>query len=116
MALTYFINKKSVTYVLSLTGTITAADTDILQKCIDEIDQSSPKYLILNMGAITSISKDAHSALTIFQRTIRQKSTLIICNVNDDILKILKTDGIIRESEVQSDLMSALKMILSMET
>lgn len=115
MALTYFINKKSVTFVASFSGTLEPEDGSVLQRCLDEIQQASPKYLILNLGAVTDIAKEVNRNLVIFQQSIRDKSTLIICNVPKTIAKSLTIEGIMRESEIQQDLMSALKLILVLE-
>ena len=115
MALTYFINQKSSTTVVSLNGTMAEEDLEVFQKCLDEVNTSPPKYLIINLGGLTDISKAAKRPFTMFQTSVRETSNLIICNIDSEVFKTLKQDGVLRESEVQPDLMTALKWILMLE-
>jgi anti-anti-sigma regulatory factor len=102
--------------VVSLTGAVAAEDTIVLQKCLEEVSQDPPKYLILNLGAVTSISKDMLRPFTILQQSVRERSKLFVCNGNAELMKVLRQDGVVREAEVQPDLLQTLKTILIEES
>jgi anti-anti-sigma regulatory factor len=116
MPLTYFINRKKVTCVISLTGSLTEADLPIVQKCGEEVDAEPAKYTILNLSGLTEIDPSMAGAFTSFQQSLRAKgSQLFLCGVIPKLLEALKKDGLVRDAEVQFELLVVLQSIMKAE-
>ena len=115
MALSYFINRKKATCVITFTGSITANDAEQLDLCLSETNLEPARHVILNLGGLKSVETDAYRALTLFQQGIRARSKLYLCDLLPEPAKVLKTAGVVRDSEIFADLMTALQAILNSE-
>jgi anti-anti-sigma regulatory factor len=115
MALSFFINRKRTTCVVTFKGSLTPNDAESLDSCLAEALSQPAQYLILNMAGLASAEAGTSRAFTLFQQGIRSKVKLLICDLQPEAARVLKAEGLIRESEVHPDLMSALQAILSEE-
>ena len=115
MALSYFINRKKAMCVITLQGSLTSNDVEVLSACLKEAVLEPARNYILNMGGLKDVEPDASRAFTLFQQGLRGNSRLYLCDLNDKIGRMLRAGGIIRESEIFSDLMAVLQAILNEE-
>src|SRR5690606_13924754 len=113
MALTYFLNRKKTTCVVTFKGSITVNDGEVLDQCLNEATAEPSQYYILNLGGLVDVEVPACRPFTLFQQGLRANSKLYICDLQADSGKILKTNGVLRESEILPDLMTCLQAILS---
>ena len=114
MALTYFINRKKITSVISLNGSLTKVDTEVLDKCLEEILSQPSKYIILNLSGFTAVSAGMGPALIKFQQKIREPGAkLYLCNLTRELAAALT--GLVVESEVKADLLIVLQIIMKLE-
>lgn len=116
MALTYYINRKKVTSVISFTGLFDEGEsTKTLQQCFDTLKADPAKYQILNLAGATGFEHGAARPFILFQNKLRASSKLFICATPDKILWEMRKQGLIREEEVQADLMVVLQAIVKLE-
>ena len=115
MALGYFINRKKTTCVVTLTGSFTPQDAEVLNQCKTEIISQETLYIIINMGGINSMEPDVFRIFTLFQHELRERAKLMLCDIFPKAEMLMKSGGVIRDSEIFPDLVSALQEILNME-
>ncbi len=116
MALTYFINKKRSTCVITLKGNLTPDDVATLDACMKEVLTDAMAYRVLNLAGLADMDLGTSRPFTIFQQSLRESSQLFICGLNVKIQKTLKEHGLVRDPEVQTDLMTVLQVILQLES
>ncbi|MGZ3657761.1 MAG: STAS domain-containing protein [Bdellovibrionota bacterium] len=115
MALSYFINRKQTTCVITFSGSLTPNDTEILSACLKEATSESYRYIILNLGGIKTADPAASRPFTLFQQALRGNSRLYLCDLQLEPARILKAEGVVRESEAFPDLMACLQAIITEE-
>lgn len=115
MALSYFINRKKTTCVVTFKGSLVPSDAVSLEACLKEALSDPAKYYILNMAGLSAVEAGTSRPFTMFQQALRSKSKLLICDLQSEPGKAFRAEGVIRESEVHDDLMSALQAILTEE-
>ena len=111
MALTFFLNRKATTCVVSFKGTIAASDAECLDSCLREVTGELAKYLILSMGGISKVEAESARSFTLFQQALRGKSKLYLCDLQEAVGSALRAQGVLREAEVKTDLMACLQAI-----
>jgi hypothetical protein len=116
MALSYFINRKKTTCVVSFQGSLTLNDVECLELCLKEATAEPAKYFILNLAGLIDVEVGACRPFTLFQHGLRASSKLYLCDIPAEPGKILKGNGVVREGEVNADLMSCLQAIIKEET
>ena len=115
MALTYFINRRTTTCVISLKGSLSVNDVGLLEQCLKEATVEQAKYIIINMGGVKDVEPDMSRPFTLFQQGLRGKGRLFLCDVQPEPEKLLKRVGVLRENECVPDLMTCLQLILNEE-
>ncbi len=55
MALSYFINRKKTTCVITFKGSLTPNDAESLDACLKEALLETSRYYILNMGGLKEV-------------------------------------------------------------
>lgn len=115
MALSYFINRKKTTCVITFQGSLSLNDSEVLDACLKEATAQPARYFVLNMAGLRDVASEASRPFTLFQQGLRAGSKLYLCDVNSGPLSLFKAEGVIRESEVFPDLLSALQAILGAE-
>src|SRR3989338_6152839 len=100
MALSYFLNRKRSTCVVTFKGSMSALDEEMLVRCQKEILSEPAKYIVLNLQGLSGIEPDLTRHLTLFQQVLRAESTLIICEILPDVAAFLRPEGVVREAEV----------------
>jgi anti-anti-sigma regulatory factor len=115
MALSYFINRKQTTCVISLTGSLKGSDAEVLDACLKEATSSPVRYFVLNLAGMQVDDIAATRPFTIFQQGLRAGFKLYLCNLQPEAYRLLRTGGIIREPETMPDLLSALQAIMNEE-
>lgn len=115
MALSYFINRKRTTCVITLKGSLTPNDEETLDACLREAKAEPAQYYILNMAGLIASESGTSRPFTLFQQGIRASAKLFLCDLQPEVGRELKAEGVIRESEVHPDLMTALQAILNEE-
>lgn len=115
MALSYFLNRKKTTCVITLQGSLTLNDVEILDACLKEATAETAQYFILNLGGLTDVEPAAGRPFTLFQSGLRAGSKLYLCDVQSEVSRTLKGSGLLRETELTSDLMTCLQAILNAE-
>jgi anti-anti-sigma regulatory factor len=98
-----------------MSGTLTVSDAEVLERCIKEVQSEPPQYVLLHMGAITSVEDAAIRPFTLFQQAFRSKAKLLICGLPDGVEKTFNRDGVLREAEVVEDLVAGLQVIMKWE-
>ncbi|MGE3262595.1 MAG: STAS domain-containing protein [Bacteriovoracia bacterium] len=115
--LTYFLNVKKFTLVASFTGAFGEDCGTLLQKCIEEIRQNKDvRFVVLNMQGATAIDPGAIRAFAQFQVFLREGRKIYLSGLTHTVEKSLNDAGILRTTEVGTDLMSVLQLILKTET
>lgn len=115
MALSFFINRKRTTCVITFKGSLAPNDADVLEACTSEALKELARYYILNMSGMRDAEAGASRPFALFQQALRAKSKLYLSDLQGDASRILKAEGVIRDTEVLPDLMSALQAILNEE-
>jgi anti-anti-sigma regulatory factor len=115
MALSYFINRKKTTCVITFKGSLSPTDNELLGTCLKEATAETFAYMILNLGGINGVDPESARPFTIFQQGLRSGSRLYLCDLAPEPSRILKAQGVVRESETFPDLMACLQAILSEE-
>jgi len=115
MALAYFINRKKSTCVITLRGSLSRNDEEIFSACLKEATTDIFRYVILNMGGIKGVDPECARPFTIFQAGFRTKSRLYLCDMQTESARVLRAQGVVRESETFPDLLTCLQAILSEE-
>jgi len=115
MALSYFINRKKTTCVVSFQGALSPNDVDILEECLKEATSTPVRYLVLNLAGLKGADPTAARPFTLFLQALRSGSKIYLCDLQAEPGRILKASGVIRESEVQPDILTALQAILNEE-
>lgn len=116
MAIEYFLNKKSEICVVSLSGKLDASDAAVLEQCMVSLSEAGKfRYIVVSMAGIQGCGQDAGRHFTKFQRAIREKGNLLICQLQAGVERDLKARGLLRDDEVERDLISALTKIVSRE-
>lgn len=113
MALSYFINRKRSTCVITFSGSISPNDTEVLETCLKEATSEPARYYVLNLGGLQAVEPGASRPFTRFQQELRQGSRLYLCDLQGEAGRTLKAEGLVRESELQPDLLTALQAILN---
>lgn len=112
--LAYFINRKLTVTVITFTGAISEGCETTFEEITKEITAESSKYIILNLKGVTSIESNMKSNFVIFQKYIRDmQANLILCDLYPELKKRVIDLGIVRQGEVQKDLVAALQYVLS---
>lgn len=115
--LTYFLNVKKFTLVASFTGTFDENCGTLLQRCIEEIRQNKDvRFVVLNMQGATAIDPGAIRAFAQFQVFLREGRKMYLCSLSNTVEKSLNDAGILRTTEIGTDLMSVLQLILKSAT
>jgi hypothetical protein len=112
MALSYFINRKKLTCVITFKGSLSPNDNELLGTCLREATAEKFAYMILNLGGIKGVDPESARPFTIFQQGLRASSRLYLCDLAAEPARILKAQGVVRESETFPDLMACLQAIL----
>jgi anti-anti-sigma factor len=115
MALSYFINRKKSTCVITFSGSLAPNDTEVLSTCLKEATSETYRYIILNLGGLKATDPAASRPFTLFQQALRGNSRLYLCDLQSEVARILKAEGVVRESEAFPDLMSCLQAIITEE-
>lgn len=115
MALSFFINRKKTTCVITFKGSMTPNDAETLDTCLKEATSQPARYFILNMAGLVNAEAAVSRPFTLFQQGLRASSKLFLCDLQPDAGRVLKGEGVVRESEVMPDLMTALQSILNEE-
>ena len=115
MALSYFINRKRTTCVVTFKGSLAPADGDTLDLCLNEATGELARFYILNLSGLREAEPAASRPFALFQQALRAKSKLYLCDLQSDPGRVLKAEGVVRETELVPDLMSALQTILNEE-
>lgn len=113
---TYFLNSKKHVLVVSFTGLAKKTDTECFEKCLEEVLASSAKNIIINLAGVKDLSSDVFNAFSNMQLKIREKDKQIyVCAVSTPLRLALLERGIIRSTEIFSNLIEALQKIISAE-
>lgn len=112
MALSYFINRKKSTCVITFNGSLSPNDQDLLATCLKEATVDMVRCVILNLGGIKEVDPDCARPFTLFQQGLRANSRLYLCDMQTEPARILKAQGVVRENETFPDLMACLQAIL----
>jgi hypothetical protein len=115
MALTYFVNRKKTTCVISFTGSLSPNDAELLHGCLAEAVSEPARHYILNLGGMKGVDLDASRPFTLFQQGLRAESKLYLCSLPPEVARTLKGGGVIREGEIFPDLLTCLQAILNVE-
>ncbi len=115
MALSYFLNRKKTTCVITMQGSLLIGDVEVLDACLKEATAELPRYFILNMGGVVEVEAAATRPFTLFQSGLRANSKLYLCDVQFEVSRTLKASGVLRESEISPDLLTCLQTILNTE-
>lgn len=114
--ISYFINRKKITCVVSLAGTLTEADIPILQNCMEEIETAPARHKILNLSGLADVEPAMARPFTLFQQSLRSgESQLYLCGIPAKLADRLRKEGLIREAEVHPELLVALQVIMKSE-
>jgi anti-anti-sigma factor len=115
VALNYFINRKNAICVLTLKGSVANDSEGAFSACVEEAVKTPTKYFVLNLSGVAGFDSSGLRHFALFQQKLRQSATLILCEIPGDISNQLKTNGVVRDSEIQADLMAALQFVLLCE-
>jgi hypothetical protein len=115
MALAYFINRKQTTCVISLSGSISNKDKEVLEQCLKEAMTEPCLHFIVNMGGIREMDPEGSRPFAHFQQGLRAKSKLYLCNLQIETSTLLKMLGILSDGENFVDLLSCLEAILALD-
>ena len=112
MALSYFINRKKSTCVIAFKGSLSPNDSELLGECLKEATAEIYRYVILNLGGIKDVDPESARPFTLFQQGLRANSRLYLCDLLPEPARLLKAQGVVRESETFPGLMACLQAIL----
>ena len=115
MALSYFLNRKKTTCVITFKGSLTLNDVETLEACLKEARAEPAQYYILNLAGVVEVEPNASRPFTLFQHGLRSGSKLYLCDVQPEPERVLKSSGVLREGELCPDLLSCLQAILQAE-
>lgn len=109
----YFVSKSDLVVVISFQGALNEAALPELQRCQEEIQNvGDARFFILNFSQATTVSSHAAPMLAQLQRSVRSKEMKIrICGLPIEIREKLEALGIVRRSEVGTDLNESLSWV-----
>lgn len=114
--LQYFLNSKRSLVVASFQGCLNERNQHLLKKCLEEITAlQNLRYVVLNLQGLSSVESGAIRSFTIVQSALRERYKLYLCNLGDGLVRELSSSGVIRDQELQKDLMATLQLILKSE-
>jgi anti-anti-sigma regulatory factor len=94
---------------VSLVGSWDKDSVDKLAACEAELSKhKDTKFVILYFREVPSMTLDAISFLTAFQKRIRDKYTLRICSLHPELRQKLSKMGVVRGMELTDNLQTTL--------
>ena len=110
----YVLGEKEDVVILMLYGKIGSREIPILEECEKELKSKSQKIIILNFHDVAVFMPAAHTFFAKFQKTFRDSGRLFgLCSLRPDIKSSLLLAGIIRESELYSNIPDGWKALNS---
>jgi anti-anti-sigma regulatory factor len=107
--LTYFIAEKHGILVVSLVGAISKASEEVLKKCVDEIEKSQARSVVLNFLGVDRVEKPGIPEFTRLQLLVRRKpAELRVCFLRPTVAAFLNDAGVLRPTEVSQGLKEAI--------
>jgi anti-anti-sigma regulatory factor len=115
--LVYFIAEKNFCLIVSLIGRLGRKDVQILENCIQELEKSKAKWIVINFRDVSpEIDEPMFSELVNMQKKVRAKpAALKLCSLHPELKKRLTDRGVIRQEETNNNLTEALLALNGLE-
>lgn len=109
----HFISKNGAVFVASVTGAMNDASLDSISELIQIVsDEQDAKFFVLNLTNVGSIDPSMYPSLSLLQLKMRSSERhLRVCGLGSDLREKLLAMGLLRRSEINTELQDALVWI-----
>lgn len=108
----FSVNKEGEISILHIKGRLDAISSPKLETKVKEIIASGCKKLLINFNEVDYLSSAGMRLLLATAKKLKEAGgTLVISDLNDDILEIIKIAGLERVLRIYPDMGKALKEI-----